>query len=120
MVPRGYRETFKTFKPLYPGPWFKSCATPEEYRGRYWQILDALDPDFTARELYALGGTAKCVVLVCFEPAAIDDEKWCHRGLVSAWLHETLGLKVPELGFETLGHGWQHPKLHSTLKRKDA
>ena len=41
--------------------------------------------------------------------------KWCHRGLVSAWLHDELGLEVFELGQEQCGCGWSHPKLHKGL-----
>ena len=43
--------------------------------------------------------------------------RWCHRALVSAWLSDTLGLIVPELGHEDRGHGWSHPKLHPTLAK---
>ena len=39
----------------------------------------------------------------------------CHRGLVSAWLHDLLGLEVPELFHEEKGFGWQHPKLPPEL-----
>ena len=57
--------------------------------------------------------------LLCWE-APPPNEAWCHRGLVSAWLFDELGLIVPELGHESAGYGWQHPKLHPTLMRAAA
>ncbi|TIY04673.1 MAG: hypothetical protein E5V22_10415 [Mesorhizobium sp.] len=34
---------------------------------------------------------------------------FCHRGYVSAWLHDEVGLEIYEFGREGCGH--QHPKL---------
>jgi hypothetical protein len=36
-------------------------------------------------------------VLACWEPPEAHTP-WCHRGLVSAWFKDTLGIDVPELG----------------------
>jgi hypothetical protein len=47
---------------------------------------------------------------MCFEEPP-PDPAWCHRGLVSAWFKDALGVDVPEFGHETLGNGWAHPKL---------
>lgn len=118
-VPRGFREVIKRYTPLNPGTWFKSCPTPHDYYTLYWALLAELDAEKVVREIGNLAGVGKTAVLVCFE-APPPNEDWCHRGLVSAWLWETLELTVPELNHEALGHGWQHPKLHYTLQSKDA
>jgi hypothetical protein len=36
---------------------------------------------------------------------------------VSAWLSDTLGLEVVEVGHEQLGCGWRHPKLPVDWRR---
>jgi hypothetical protein len=38
----------------------------------------------------------KPVVLLCWEDV-FDPEQWCHRRLLAGWLHEHLGVEVPEL-----------------------
>jgi len=53
--------------------------------------------------------------MVCWEHPP-PSPSWCHRALVSAWLFKTIGVAVPEVGHEDAGFGWQHPKLHPTLK----
>ena len=110
-VPKGFGH-LPTYLALAPGPWFKSCSSPQEYAERYFaEILGKLDPHQVVLDLQRLAGGDE-PVLVCWEhppPAAA----WCHRALVSAWLSDTLGLIVPELGHK--GHGWSHPKLHPTL-----
>ena len=104
---------FRRYPLLNPGPWFKSCETPQEYAARYFDILSKLNADDVVYELTELadGGTP---TLLCWElpPPA---PAWCHRGLVSAWLHDELGLEVPEFGHE--GFGWQHPKLDPELRK---
>ena len=108
--------TYQNYRPLAPGPWFKSCATPEEYRQRYFaEILGKLDPKAVVSDLALMadGGTP---TLLCWE-APPPNPAWCHRALVSAWLFDELGLEVPEAGHEALGFGWQHPKLHPSLMR---
>jgi len=59
----------------------------DAYREEYQKILDKLDP----RKVFEdLGPDA---ILLCWEPPG----KFCHRGLVAAWLEEKLGVQVPEL-----------------------
>ncbi len=110
-TPRGTGSGYFMYRALQPGTWFKSCATPQEYAERYFQILDRLDPEAVVDELTAVadGGIP---TLLCFEPPPPND-KWCHRALVSVWLFHKLALEVVEYGHE--GYGWQHPKLHPTL-----
>jgi hypothetical protein len=91
-----------------PGPWFKS-VTATEFRRLYLAQLSALDPQDMLRDLAALAG-GRTPALLCFERPP-PNEAWCHRGLVSAWLDETLGLRVVEYGHEQAGWGWTHPKL---------
>lgn len=111
---------YKRYSLMQPGEWFRSCDSPAHYFELYWAILERLDPEVAAHELTKLAGPGNIAVLCCWETPLIDDEKWCHRGIVSAWFWEKIKLAVPELGFETSGHGWNHPKLHSTLKATDA
>jgi len=62
----------------------------EEYDHRFEAILAALDP----HELFeALGENA---VLLCYEKA----NTYCHRRRVAEWFEESLGIVVPEFGFE--------------------
>ena len=67
-----------------------------------------------AADLKRLAGEAE-PVMVCWEHPP-PSPSWCHRALVSAWLFKTIGVAVPEVGHEDAGFGWQHPKLHPTLK----
>jgi hypothetical protein len=105
---------FRRYPLLNPGPWFESCASPQEYTERYFDILNRLDPENVVYELEELaeGGTP---TLLCWElpPPA---PAWCHRGLVSAWLYDELGLEVVEYGHEQAGFGWQHPKLLPAMR----
>jgi hypothetical protein len=108
------RQTdFQRYPALTPGSWFKSCASPQEFAQRYFDILSKLQPETVVDELMELaeGGIP---TLLCWE-AAPPNQDWCHRGLVSAWLSDTLGLEVREFGWEGMGHGWRHPKLHPEL-----
>jgi hypothetical protein len=112
-TPRGQRG-FKMYRKLAPGPWFNTVE-PIEYQRRYFAQLDTLDPQTAANELVALAG-GKTPALLCFEREP-PDEAWCHRGLVSAWLQDTLGRLVPEVGHDASGVGWSHPKLHRACRR---
>jgi len=109
--------TYQSYRPLAPGAWFKSCATPEEYRQRYFgEILGRLDPKAVVGDL-GLMADGGIPTLLCWE-APPPNEAWCHRALVSAWLFDELGLEVCEFGHEGLGFGWQHPKLCPSMMRE--
>ena len=57
------------------------------YVEEYWnQVLSKLDPEEVYREL---DGS----VLLCYE----DNDKFCHRHIVAAWLEILLGKNVPEV-----------------------
>lgn len=115
-TPRGVKAGYKRLSKLFPGRWFNSCATVSEFMARYYdEVLNPLDPARTVAEIFALAGD-QIPVLVCFE-SVNPDAGWCHRSLISAWLADELGMVVPELGHEALGHGWQHPKLDPSLRR---
>lgn len=108
-TPRGYPAGYRKLTDLAPGPWFNSVS-PLEYHRRYMEQLGRLDAAEVVDRLETLAD-GRDVALLCYEdPSKTDD--WCHRGQVSAWLHDTLDLTVAEYGFEALGHGWRHPKLY--------
>lgn len=108
-TPRGYPEGYRKMMELAPGPWFNSVS-PEEYQRRFDAQLAALDPNQVLAKIETLAA-GKDVALLCYEDPRKPAD-WCHRGLVSAWLHDKLGLDVPEYGMEGMGCGWRHPKLH--------
>lgn len=98
---------------LSPGPWFNSVSEREYVRRYSAEVLAALDPSAVVAKLAALGD-GRDVALACFESPADDPAEWCHRGLVSLFLHQTLGLEVREFGSELCGP--KHPKLPSCLR----
>lgn len=118
-VPRNLPHSYNKYPLLNPGPWFNRCASPDEFKDRYFEILAQLDPSSVANDLQRIAGEGNVAVIVCWEPPP-PDGGWCHRALVSAWLHDELELVVPEVGHEHLGYGWQHPKLDRSLMRKKA
>ncbi len=105
--PRGQRG-FRRYGPLAPA--FSLTLPLHEYLVRYDQQLAALDPKRVVSDIAALAEGKQMAALLCFEPAE-PGPKWCHRGLVSQWLAETLGLDVHEWGREADGCGCRHPKL---------
>ena len=113
--PRGGQRGYRMYRALQPGPWFSS-VDEDEYRLRYNAILKALDPRKVVAELQELA-QGRIPVLLCFEFPP-PDPNWCHRGLVSAWFIDTIGLAVPEWGHEGQGFGWSHPKLPARLRQQ--
>ena len=113
-VPRGL-SGYKRYRKLNPGPWFKS-VTAELYRTLYFdEILAPLDPETVVGDIHMMSD-GRLAVLACWEPST-PTSSWCHRGLVSAWLHDRVGLEVYELGQESEGFGWAHPKLHPSFRK---
>lgn len=111
-TPRGMSAGYKRYQKLNPGPWFRSCPSPEVYRQRYFgEVLGRLDPQTVVDELGQIGDR---VALLCYEKPD-GSNGWCHRALVSAWLSDHLGLVVTEYGRADAGHGWRHPLLHQSL-----
>jgi uncharacterized protein DUF488 len=108
------QHSYRMYAPLAPGAWFKS-VTPAEFHRRYMAQLAKLDPSKVLRDLADIAGD-QVPTLLCFEALA-PNEAWCHRGLVSVWFAETLGVKVVEFGHETAGWGWTHPKLPAKWRR---
>lgn len=108
-TPRGMPAGYRRYTALQPGPWFRT-ASVDEYRRRYVaEVLDRLDPQRVVADLTAVSA-GRIPTLVCFEQPDPGPD-WCHRGLVSQWLHATLGLRVYEYGLEAHGFGNSHPKL---------
>lgn len=105
-APKGHRD-LPTVRELCPGDWFKSVDVAE-YRRRYLDQLAALDPRAIMSHIedLARGGPA---ALLCWERP--NDGQFCHRGYVSAWLHDEFGLEVYEYGLAGQGWGHNHPKL---------
>jgi hypothetical protein len=65
-VPKGFGH-LPTYLALAPGPWFKSCSSPQEYAERYFaEILGKHDPHQVVLDLQRLAGDAE-PVLVCWE-----------------------------------------------------
>ena len=113
-VPKYDVGEFRRYAPLYPGPWFNRVS-PRDYRDLYFEQLAALDPRAVVQDVLALAGD-RVPVLVCYESPKQPD-KWCHRGFVSAWLGDALGMIVPEYGIEDMGAGWSHPKVPKQFRR---
>ncbi|MBS0233798.1 MAG: hypothetical protein JSR99_09955 [Proteobacteria bacterium] len=113
-VPRG-QTGFRRFPSLNPGRWFNS-VTPEEYRHLYYEeVLSRLDPARVVTDLEAMAGE-KIAALLCWEPPS-PGAAWCHRGFVSEWLFDELGLEIFEVGREGCGCGHHHPKLPQTSQQ---
>lgn len=87
---------YKLYRKLNPGPWFKSCATTDEYIDRYCdEILDPLDAEQTYNELISLVSPLE-PILLCWE----SPDQFCHRDVVRAWFKESLGVDVFELALD--------------------
>jgi Protein of unknown function, DUF488 len=106
-TPRG-QAGFRMYRKLQPSPGTLKLPAAEFTSNYLREVLGRLDAQQTVDELLAVAD-GKIPALLCFEHA--HGPAWCHRGLVSAWLHQTLGLEVPELGREADGCGVGHPKL---------
>lgn len=111
-VPKGFRR----YAGLEPGKWFASITDPIAWSARYnAEMLDHLDAARVVADLRAMSDGKKPIVLMCWEPSD-GRGGWCHRALISGWLHERLGLEVPELGRESCGCGRDHPLLPAELR----
>lgn len=108
-VPRRYPAGYRRLTELQPGPGFRTTSVVAFHQNYMAQLL-ALDPRKVLAKIQRLAGDAPAVALLCFENPH-DPAAWCHRAHVSGWLHDTLGLAVPEFGLEAKGCGWKHPKL---------
>lgn len=99
-IPAGLTPISISIKPPY---WWKGrheprlCPTNEmlsmirhDYDARFEEILSNLD----ARQLFQELGPD--VVLLCYE----TPNTWCHRRRVAEWFEASLGIQVPELGFD--------------------
>jgi hypothetical protein len=93
--PKWYTGT--CYLPLAPPPALLKIGDWDEYRCRYHEeVLSVLDPDAVLRDL-GVDGAVHDIILLCFE----KERAHCHRGLVAAWLDETRGIRVSELGEES-------------------
>ncbi|MCB1383242.1 MAG: hypothetical protein KDJ73_10020 [Notoacmeibacter sp.] len=100
---------YKMLPALAPGPWFKT-ASPKVFEELYREQLAGLDPEFTVARIRAIS-EGRDAALLCWEDPNIAAD-WCHRGMVSEWLQQTLGIEVYEYGLEQCGCGLSHPKLY--------
>ena len=90
--------TGSRYLPLAPSADMLKIVDWDEYRLRYHdEILSVLDPDEVLRDL-GVNGSDHDILLLCFE----KERTHCHRGLVAMWLQETRGIRVPELGDESV------------------
>ena len=86
------------YLPLAPAPDLLRIEDWDEYRRRYHaEVLSVLDPDEVLRDL-GVERAGHDIILLCFE----KERAHCHRGLVAAWFFETRGIRVPELGDESV------------------
>ncbi len=114
-VPRGLRG-YRRYMALAPPRWFRDPMDEGTWARRYEaEVLSTLDPERVLNDLATICA-GRPGALLCWEPEP-PDPAWCHRGLVSQWLHERIGFELPELFHEGLGHGSQHPKLPGSLRR---
>jgi hypothetical protein len=61
-MPSAQKAPYRNYRQLTPGPWFKTCATPQEYvRLYYTEVLSKLDPKAVVSALAAMadGGIPK-------------------------------------------------------------
>lgn len=107
-TPRGYPAGYRKMMKLAPGPWFNT-ASDRDYKQLYFADLANLKPQAVVREIEDMAAGKDCALL-CYEQPHKDAD-WCHRGYISAWLHDELGLEVFEYGLEDRGAGWRHPKI---------
>lgn len=115
-TPRDIGQGYRRYPKLQPGRWFKSCQDPKEFKDRYFEeVLSQLSAKKVVADLEDIA-EGRIPVLVCFERERTEGV-WCHRALVSAWLHDEASVKVFELGHETKGCGWSHPLLDPILQR---
>jgi hypothetical protein len=105
---------YRLYTALAPGSYFKKVPVAE-FRQLYMAGLENLDPTKVVEDLQKIAG-GRPPVLLCFEPPE-PDAHWCHRGFVSAWLHDTLGIEVYEFGQESEGFGWAHPKIPPEFRK---
>ena len=113
-APRRMSAGYRLYKTLAPGPWFNSVGTDEYYARYRAEILAPLDPKKVRDDLQRLS-LGKVPVLLCYEkPGGAD---WCHRAMAAEWLAETLGVAVPEFGYETLSQA-EHPLMPPQLRRE--
>ena len=99
-------------------PWsaFKKGLSTAGYRDAYMKQLLKLDP---CRILYRIDravGEGSVAVLCCYESPEKDTD-WCHRGYISQWLADQLGVVVPELGLDPELFGDRHPKIPREFRK---
>ena len=93
-VPRQLKAGYRIYRPLAPGPWFKSVSYGQ-YREKYFYQLSLLDATFVWETLHNLADGHE-PVLLCYEKAPFDSERFCHRRMVAEWFETELGFVVPE------------------------
>ena len=100
--PKGNSAGFVTYPDLAPSysllrDWKENDISWGEYRERYEERLETLDPEQTYTTLVELaGGDEENCTLLCWE----GPDKFCHRHLVANWLEVNLGIKIKEGGEE--------------------
>jgi hypothetical protein len=114
-TPRGMQAGFRIMRELAPGPWFNSVS-PHEYDVRFSDQLARLDARAILAKIEGMAGDLPDAALLCYEDPRKPDD-WCHRGQVSRWFKDQLGLAVYEYGHEREGCGHAHPKLHYSVRK---
>ena len=71
-------------------------------------------PSAVLKKIAELSG-GRVPTLVCWE-APDDSSAWCHRGYLSMWFKERLGLDVPEHGTEGVGRA--RPKIPEVFRQR--
>jgi Protein of unknown function, DUF488 len=94
--PLPYR--YKLLRSLAPSREAFAIKNRDEFSREYLGELAILGTDRIVADLAKIGREVghKPLVLLCWEDV-FDPEQWCHRRLLAGWLHEHLGVEVPEL-----------------------
>lgn len=114
-TPRGMPAGYRMYQKLAPGSYFRSVSV-DRYKELYFEGLSQMSPEMTVAAIDQISGGEDCALLCYEHPRKYQD--WCHRGFVSAWLYETLGLEVFEHGLEDEGCGWRHPKIPNKFRAR--
>jgi hypothetical protein len=94
-APRTLEPGYRVYRPLAPGPWFKSVPY-EGYRQLYNQQLSSLDARRVWDDLHRLASPHE-PILLCWERPPLTSKNWCHRTIVADWISRELGECISEL-----------------------
>lgn len=97
-TPKWFRQQMPHWESVTPRRWTLDWEYGQ-FRDSYMQMLAGHGPDQLLREADQLATVtgADTLVLLCFE-TLYKPGAWCHRTLLSEYLHEVTGQPIRELG----------------------